>query len=84
MDLANYAIFPTNYGWTITRYQHIFGIYPTREEAIEVACFAARAAADRGIASKISVMSESGETELLPLITPAAARGRSPARRRLH
>jgi hypothetical protein len=83
MDLANYAIFPTDYGWTITRYQHIFGIYPTREQAIEVACFAARAAATRGIASKISVLTETGETEFLPLIAPAG-RGRGPARRRLH
>jgi hypothetical protein len=81
MDLANYAIFPTDYGWTVTRYQHIFGIYPTREQAIEMACFAARAAAARGVASKISVLTESGETEFLPLIAPPGSRGRA---RRLH
>ena len=83
MDLATYSIFPTDYGWTITRYRHIFGIYPTREQAIEVACFAARAAAARGIVSKISVLTETGETESLPVIAPPGNRGR-PARSRMH
>ena len=83
MDLSTYSIFPTDYGWTITRYRHIFGIYPTREQAIEVACFAARAAAARGTVSKISVLTETGETESLPVIAPAVGRSRG-ASRRLH
>jgi hypothetical protein len=84
MDLATYAIFPTGYGWTITRHQHIFGVYPTREQAIEVACLAARAAAERGVASRISLLTESGETESLPVIAPAGNRRRNGSRGRPH
>ena len=84
MGLATYAIFPTGYGWTITHHQHIFGIYPTREQAIEVARLAARAAAERGVASQISVLTESGETESLPVIAPAVPRRRTEARARLN
>ena len=85
MDVPTYSIFPTSYGWTITRYHHIFGVYPTRQQAIEVVRVAAEAEAHHGVNAIIAVVAEDGETELLPSPAPLQdRRRRAPRPSRLH